>query len=55
MWHVWGRGEVHSGFCWGYLRERDYLDDIDVDGIMILKWVFKKSGRGFGLDSPGSG
>jgi hypothetical protein len=51
MWHVWGerRGEEHTGFWWGDLRERDHLDDISMDGIMILKWFFRKWGRG--LDS----
>jgi hypothetical protein len=23
MWHVWGTGEVYTGFWWGNLRERD--------------------------------
>jgi hypothetical protein len=31
-----GIGEVHSGFWWGNLRERDHLEDLDVDG-RILK------------------
>ena len=27
MWHVWGRGEVRTGFWWGDPRERDHLED----------------------------
>jgi hypothetical protein len=29
-------------FCWGNLRERDYLGDPGVDGRIILKWIFRK-------------
>jgi hypothetical protein len=32
-----GRGEVHSGFWWGNLRERDSVEDLRVDGRVILK------------------
>jgi hypothetical protein len=39
MWHVWG-GEVPTGLWWGNLWERDHLEDIDVDGRIILKWIF---------------
>jgi len=35
-------GEVHTGFWWGNLRERDHLGDPDVDGTIIFKWVFRK-------------
>jgi hypothetical protein len=28
------------GFWWGSLREGDHLKDPDVDGRIILKWVF---------------
>jgi hypothetical protein len=42
MWHVWGRGEVCTGFWWGNLRERDLWGDPGVDGRIILGWIFKK-------------
>jgi hypothetical protein len=28
---LWGRGDVHTGFWWRNLKERDYLEDLDVD------------------------
>jgi hypothetical protein len=37
-----GKGEVHTGFWWGDLREVDHLGDAGVDGRIILKSVFKK-------------
>jgi hypothetical protein len=42
MWHVWGTGEVHTWYWWGDLMERDHLEDLDVDGRIILKLIFKK-------------
>jgi hypothetical protein len=30
---------------WGNMREREHLEDVDVDGMMKLKWVLK-SGMG---------
>jgi hypothetical protein len=29
---------VDTGFCWGNLRGRDHLEDLGVDGRIILKW-----------------
>jgi hypothetical protein len=39
---IWGRGEVCTGFWWGNLRERDHWGDPDVDGRIILRWIFRK-------------
>jgi hypothetical protein len=45
----WGRGEVHRGFWWGNLREGDHLEDLGVDGSIVLKWIFEKW-DGVGMD-----
>jgi hypothetical protein len=37
-----GRGGVYTGFWWGNLRERDYLEDTVIDGRIILRWIFRK-------------
>jgi len=33
---------VHKGFWWGNLREKGQLEDLGVDGRIILKHIFKK-------------
>jgi hypothetical protein len=35
-----GRREVHTGFWWGDLRERDHLEGYGIDGKIILSWIF---------------
>jgi hypothetical protein len=35
-------GEVHSGFWWGNLSERDHLEDSGTEECIILKWIFRK-------------
>jgi len=39
---VGGRREMHSGFWWGNLKERDHLEDLDIGGRIILTLVIKK-------------
>ena len=31
-----------TGFWWGNLRESDHWVDPDVDGRIILRWIFRK-------------
>jgi hypothetical protein len=31
-----------SGCWWGSLRERGYWGDQDIDGKIILRWIFRK-------------
>jgi hypothetical protein len=49
MWHIWGRGAVHTGFWRGHLRERElgkpscrWEDNIKMDlqevGWMDMDW-----------------
>jgi hypothetical protein len=42
MWHMWGRGVAYKGLWWGHLREGDNVENLCVDGRIILKWIFKK-------------
>jgi len=42
LWHVWGRGEVHTGLLGVNMREGDHLADLDIGWKIILKCVFKK-------------
>jgi hypothetical protein len=39
---------MHRGFWWGNLRESDRLEDIDMDGRIILKWIVKMQSGGCG-------
>jgi hypothetical protein len=44
---VWGREEVHAGFWWENLLERDHSQDPVIDGRIILIW---KSTNGGSMD-----
>jgi hypothetical protein len=37
-----GWGEACTGLWWGNLREKDHWGDPDVDGRIILRWIFNK-------------
>jgi hypothetical protein len=39
-------GEVHIGFWWGYRTERDHLEDLGIDGKIILKCILKTEDEG---------
>jgi hypothetical protein len=43
-----GKGEVHTRFWCGNLKERDHLEDPDTDVRIIVRWIFR-SGSG-GMD-----
>jgi hypothetical protein len=32
---VWGAGAVHTRFWWQDLKEKDHLEDLGVDGMII--------------------
>jgi hypothetical protein len=46
---------VYIGFWVGKPEEGDHLQDGDIGGMIILKWIFKKLNWGHRLDRPGSG
>jgi hypothetical protein len=45
-----GKGQVCTWFWWGNLREEDRLEDLGVDGRIILRLSFRKWVRRHGLD-----
>jgi hypothetical protein len=46
---------MHAGFWWGNVRERGHLEGTVVYKEITLKWIFRKSDVGHGLDLSGSG
>jgi hypothetical protein len=40
--HVWGTEQVYNGYCRRDLRKRKHLENLDVDGRIILNWILKK-------------
>jgi hypothetical protein len=44
------RRELHTGFWYGNIRKRDHLEDPGVDGVVMLRWNFRKWDGVHGLD-----
>jgi hypothetical protein len=51
-WHIGagGRGEAHTGFWLGNLRERHHLEDLKGDGKIIWNCTFINIWGGGGVD-----
>jgi len=45
MWNLCEIGVVHTVFWWGTWMERNHLEDLGVDGRILLKCIFKKWDR----------
>jgi hypothetical protein len=41
MWYVGGRMNIHTEFQRENLKEKDYLEDLDLD-VRILKFILQK-------------
>jgi hypothetical protein len=52
---VWEKEELHTGFWWGNLWERDHSQVPDIHGRIILRWISRKWEGKHGLDCYGSG
>jgi hypothetical protein len=50
-----GRGEVFTGFWLGGPKARDHWEDLDVGGMITLKWTLGNRDQWGKPDSAGSG
>jgi len=54
MCHTWGKRIMHTGFLLENMKERDCLEGLGINGIIMLKRNKNRLG-GCGLDLSGSG
>jgi len=52
---MYGERKIHTGFRWGDLMETAHLEDLGVDGKIILNWIFKKWNGETWTDCSGPG
>jgi len=45
-----GKTEMHTGFWWGNLKERDHLEDLSIDARVTLKQFYRNGIEGHKLD-----
>jgi hypothetical protein len=55
--HVAGMGKRKDAYriLVGKSEGKNHLEDLGLDGNIILRWIFRKGGWGLGLDLSGSG
>jgi hypothetical protein len=39
MWYAWGRAEMCTGLGVRKSKGKIYMEDLDLDGRVILKWI----------------
>jgi hypothetical protein len=45
--------EICRGSWWENLKETDNMKNLDIDGMIITKWILKKHRGSACIDSPG--
>jgi hypothetical protein len=51
MQNEWGRGRMHIEYWWDSQKEKDRLEDQDVHGWTVLKWVLERKDGMVGIGS----